>query len=73
MTKTKLKNILKKKPITNTNIKVMHTTKSNTKSYKIKSKSNHHNMKSQLLTHNKSNTRLQSKHKNKTKLKQPNI
>lgn len=45
-TNTKLKKIRKKKPIINTNINVIHTTKSKTKSYKIKSKSNHHNMKS---------------------------
>lgn len=45
-TNTKLKKILKKKPIINTNMNVIHTTKSKTKSYNIKSKSNHHKIKS---------------------------
>lgn len=36
----------KKKPKTNIKINVMHTTKSKTKSYNMKSKSNHHKIKS---------------------------
>ena len=58
ITKIKLNKILTKKPITKMNIKVIHNKKSNIKSNKMKSISNHHKIKSKLLTHNKSKTRL---------------